>query len=332
MRISICIPTYNRGRFLRDLFESILEQQDYRCELEVVVSDNASTDDTAEVIRQYRDRFSSLVYDRAEHNMGADRNYLRVVELATGDWCWLMGSDDFVEAGAVAKLEAALTRQPNIAGMSFGRTIRSFTLEPRGEELFPRGYTLKGSGMIEGKDEAFLNLAAYYSYLSAQVVNRLLWLEVAKANPVNNFLNAYVHVYVIGKMLERRPRWYYLDQLLVSWREGNDSFLADGVFNRMRIDVVGYEEIARALFGKKSNTYRHINVDIATGLLFHQILQAKFSGADTAFLMKALRLLTPLYWTYPTFWLRTVPMLLTPKSVFVTARQIRRHLRGRATT
>lgn len=327
MRLSICIPTYNRGSFLGDLFESILAQRGHSCEVEVVVSDNASTDDTAAVIESYRPRFERLVFHRAPKNMGADSNYLRVVEWATGDWCWLMGSDDVVEPGAIARIEATLSANPDIAGLSVGRNIRTFSLLKRKEERLAKGLELEVSGIIDDADKAFQQLAAYFAYLSGQVVRRSLWNDVVAADPVGDYHNAYVHVYVIGRMLQRWPLWYYLAEPLVGWREGNDSFLSEGAFNRLRIDVVGYEQLARGLFGANSRTYRHVNADIATGLLFQRLLEARMSGAPASFFMAAMRLAVPFYWRYPSFWAKTAPLLVLPSASLRSTRWLKRRLR-----
>jgi len=327
MRLSICIPTYNRGAFLGDLLDSILSQRGYSCEIEVVISDNASTDNTADVIDQYRGRFERLNYVRAPQNVGADRNYLRVVELATGDWCWLMGSDDVLEEGSLATLEAAIAQNPDVAGLSVGRNVRSFTLEKRGEQRVPRGWTQPGSGLVTTPESAFENLAAYYSYLSGQVVRRTLWNEAVASSPVDQFYNAYVHVYVIGRMLQRCPRWYYLAELLVGWREGNDFFLSEGAFNRLRIDVVGYEEIARALFGERSATYRHINTDIATGLLYYRLLGSRLNGAERAFFIDTAKLVFPRYWRYPLFWTKTAPIFIIPTGLMRAFRSLYRQVK-----
>lgn len=331
MRLSVCIPTYNRGQFLGDLFDSILAQQGHGCEVEVVVSDNASTDNTAEVVERYRTRFEHFVYDRSVKNMGADRNYLRIVELATGDWCWLMGSDDVLEPGAFAKVEASLHDNPDVAGLSVGRNIRSFALEKRKEERFPKGMTAN-DGRMEGAEKIFTALAAYFAYLSGQVIRKSLWDEAVQSNPVSEYHNAYVHVYVIGCMLKKCPLWYYLPELLVGWRDGNDSFLAEGQFNRLRIDVVGYEELARGLFDSSSQAYRDVNSDIATGLLFHRLLDGRMNKAPASFYVAAARLVIPRYWRYTDFWLRTAPLLILPGSPLRLARWFYRRRPGRSTT
>jgi len=100
IKLSICIPTYNRANFLGAAIDSVIKQATE--EVEIVISDNASTDHTEELVREYQTRFPRIRYHKAKENMGADRNFLKVAELATGEYCWLLGSDDALADGAIS--------------------------------------------------------------------------------------------------------------------------------------------------------------------------------------------------------------------------------------
>ncbi len=81
-KVTVLIPTFNRARHLRQAIESAL-RQDYTT-LEVIVSDNASTDDTGDVVGQFTaDR--RLCYHRNDTNLGMIANWRQAMqELATG--------------------------------------------------------------------------------------------------------------------------------------------------------------------------------------------------------------------------------------------------------
>ena len=100
-KLSICIPTYNRENYLSQLLESIVIQAPNDGSIEICVSDNASTDNTEAMIRHYRNQFNYIVYHCNDTNLGADKNYLKCVALASGEYCWLMGSDDQLITGAI---------------------------------------------------------------------------------------------------------------------------------------------------------------------------------------------------------------------------------------
>jgi abequosyltransferase len=333
MRLSICIPTYNRGPFIGALFDSILAQQGYDCEIEVVVSDNASTDQTPAVVKAYRNRLPGLIYHRAPENLGADRNFLKVVALATGDFCWLMGSDDILEPGSIAEIARHCHENGRIAGLSVNRNAYNYTMTARIFERPVAGGLLKHDQMLSTPETIFAKLGEYFGYLSGQVVNRTLWDRVIKDFDVTPYFNAYVHIYVIGEMLKREPHWFYINKPCVGWRSDNDSFLSQGEFKRMQIDVIGYEKISRGLFGAGSSTYHHINSTVASVHVRYAILGAKLKGLPVSFYRRAVPLLIRSYWRYPAFWMHTAPLLLMPTLLMRAARWgYRRTLKLRRTS
>ena len=93
LRLSICVPTYNFGEFIGETLESIIGQQTSD-EVEIVVGDGGSTDNTAEVVKRYQAYFPRLTYHNFGKKSGIDLDLSKTVELARGDYCWLMSSDD----------------------------------------------------------------------------------------------------------------------------------------------------------------------------------------------------------------------------------------------
>jgi len=107
MKLSICIPTYNRVRYLTELLPTIISQADVEG-VEVVVSDNASTDDTAEYLCTIN--HPCFRWWTNETNIGGDRNFLKCIAEARGEYVWLFGDDDIMPAGAVKKVTDFLRR------------------------------------------------------------------------------------------------------------------------------------------------------------------------------------------------------------------------------
>ena len=92
-KISVGIPTYNRRDKLKKAIDSILSQ-DYD-NIEIIVSDNASTDGTEELMRQYEPD-SRIIYIRNKENLGPVANGKQVHLKATGEYCMILCDDDIV--------------------------------------------------------------------------------------------------------------------------------------------------------------------------------------------------------------------------------------------
>lgn len=102
--LSICIPTYNRANCLKDCLESIVSQcRDNAAsqQIEVVISDNASTDNTKEIVSEFQNKFTNLKYFRNNENIGFDRNFSNVVEKSSGVYCLTIGDDDSFFDGSI---------------------------------------------------------------------------------------------------------------------------------------------------------------------------------------------------------------------------------------
>ncbi len=116
MKVSICIPQYNRVQFLLLSLE-IIAKQSYDI-IEIVISDDCSTDDTEVKIRELQQHYRfPIIYSRNQVNCGYDRNYRKSIELATGDYCLLIGNDDTLyDKGTIAYLVDFLQKnnQPEI--------------------------------------------------------------------------------------------------------------------------------------------------------------------------------------------------------------------------
>ncbi|NNM67404.1 MAG: glycosyltransferase family 2 protein [Spirochaetales bacterium] len=104
--LSLCIPTYNRSESLKYTLESLVQDPAFNGNeaLEVVISDNASTDDTAQVAKKYAEAFPGRIrYHRNPENIH-DRNFFVALSLGTGEFLKLHNDTLVFLEGALAKL------------------------------------------------------------------------------------------------------------------------------------------------------------------------------------------------------------------------------------
>jgi glycosyltransferase involved in cell wall biosynthesis len=111
-RVSIGMPVFQGGNYMRQAIDSILAQT-YE-DFELIVSDNASTDDTGDIVRSYAARDQRVRYHRQEQNVGSTRNYNRAFELATGEYFRWAAHDDLLAPECLAKCVEVLDRDPGV--------------------------------------------------------------------------------------------------------------------------------------------------------------------------------------------------------------------------
>src|SRR4051794_34783836 len=117
--VTVGIPTRNRAGLLREAIESVLAQSHRNFRL--VVSDNASVDDTADVVRSFRD--PRIVYSPVRTNVGRAANFNRLVALADTEFVVLLGDDDKLRPDHLARTLEALEGHPRAGVVHTGFSL-----------------------------------------------------------------------------------------------------------------------------------------------------------------------------------------------------------------
>ncbi len=170
--LSICIATYNRARFIGETLDSIVPQLDE--DVEIVIVDGASSDDTEAVIHAYAQKEPRIRYFRLPVKGGVDQDYDKSVEFAHGEFCWLFTDDDLLKPGAVAAVKAVL-RAPNdlvivnaeLRSLDLATILRHQRIVMRENRVYPPG----------SMDSLLADAAYCLSFIGAVVIRRSLWLS-----------------------------------------------------------------------------------------------------------------------------------------------------------
>lgn len=250
-RLSLCIPTHNFGEFIGSALESIREQASH--DVEVVVLDGGSTDSTPEVVRGFVGRIPTLRYYRQEWRGGIDRDIARTVELCTGEYCWLFSSDDLMRPGAVSRVLEETKNRHDVYLLSRIECTRR--MRPIRKSSVLGMHTDAEFELSDEADRALYfskaqSTYAFFAYMSSIVVRKARWDQV----PLDETFvgSCWAHVARLLKMIPEGLHLKYLSDALVLCRGGNDSFLSDGVANRVRIAVQGFHRIGSEFFGRES--------------------------------------------------------------------------------
>jgi glycosyltransferase involved in cell wall biosynthesis len=99
--VSVGIPTFNRASSLVTAIESVLKQT--YSNIELVISDNASTDNTQSICENFCKNDVRITYIRQESNLGATNNFIEVLKHSTGEYFMWLGDDDWIDNNYVAE-------------------------------------------------------------------------------------------------------------------------------------------------------------------------------------------------------------------------------------
>jgi len=152
-KVSIGMPVFNGANYLRRSLKSLLAQ-DYE-DFELIISDNASTDQTESICREFAKSDHRVRYFRNEINLGAARNYNKVFELAKGAFFKWAAHDDECHPSMIRRCVTVLEQAPKSVSMVY----------PLAELIDEEGNTLR----------AGLDRIASTSPKPHQRLARLLW-------------------------------------------------------------------------------------------------------------------------------------------------------------
>lgn len=118
--VDVIVPCYRYGRFLRECVDSILSQS--HRDVRVLILDDASPDETAEVARRLADEDSRVTARTHAENKGHIATYNEGIEWASGDHLLLLSADDYLLPGALERAVTVLDAYPEV-GFVFGRAM-----------------------------------------------------------------------------------------------------------------------------------------------------------------------------------------------------------------
>lgn len=170
IKLSICIATLNRGALIGQTLDSIVSQLTEQ--VEIMIVDGASTDNTEDVVLSYRQRYPNVRYRRLAEKGGVDQDYSRAVELAAGEYCWLFSDDDIIKPGALDAVVGLLQSSPGlvIVNAEVQNSDLTQTLKPSCLDLKEiTTYTQHETDLL------FRDAGNYLSYIGCVVVRRSLW-------------------------------------------------------------------------------------------------------------------------------------------------------------
>lgn len=173
-KLTIAIPTYNRCELLRQTLDSVLTQVKNDDLLEIIVVDNASTDNT-EVMMQ---RYPSVKYIKNEVNKGIDFNINKCVFEASGEYVHILSDDDLLIDGALDKIISIINNDVDFAFLN-GVVFR---------DIFDDNVLKNGNKIFLNQDDYYYtdmnqflsNIWVWATFVSSFVLKREKWIHNKK--------------------------------------------------------------------------------------------------------------------------------------------------------
>lgn len=202
--ITIIVPCYNYGRYLPDCLESIFSQQG-SWSIEVIVIDDASSDDTAEAMRRYEGRIRPI---RHTVNRGHAATLTEGLQAASGAYVARIDPDDRLRPCFLAATVPILRRHPEV-GLVYGDVA---LIDEHGRETLASCDEVHGGHDFKGNEFVKL-LARNYICAPTVLARREAWLD---ALPIPDKLP--FNDWHFTTMIARRHEFYYVHRVLADYR------------------------------------------------------------------------------------------------------------------
>jgi glycosyltransferase involved in cell wall biosynthesis len=234
--LTISIPTYNRACYLRELLSSLLGQLTAESRVELVVSDNASPDETAEVVREFIERGLQIRYIRNATNVGPDANFFQCFEQAHGNYVWIIGDDDSIASGGMKAVLDILDDKAgydmiNIAPHNFyhSPTEKIGRIRPTGRHYVVND-AIKYSHLV--------NTTGDFIFISTVIVNKDRAIQHMPASSANMIGSQVIQLAWVFSALRSMTRSIYIsDRIVLAGRDTHR-----GNFSAAKVFIVNYLE------------------------------------------------------------------------------------------
>jgi abequosyltransferase len=164
--LTFAVPTWNRANYLATLLSALAPQLVGEKRVELLISDNATQDETQTVVRRFLDEGLPIRYIRNETNIGPDRNFLQCFDLAAGKYVWIFGDDDVLEPGGLKRV---------LDHLSGDEEYDLVFIRPSG---FTGAYTAKDPGSRKGftvfdrPQDLACEVHVFFTFISGNIVNK----------------------------------------------------------------------------------------------------------------------------------------------------------------
>lgn len=212
-RVSVCLPVFNGEKYLAAAIESVLNQS--HIDFELVVSDDGSEDESAEIVNDYASRDKRILFSRNPQRLGLFGNYNNCLERARGEYIKTFAQDDLLHPDIIRRMVTALDTFPNVILASCGRE----TIGPENQHIETLTH-LEHDSILPGKEVIIDNLTKFCNWVGEP--SCLMFRREFKGEGFTDDFYQFGDIEYIFRLLEQGDL-YYISDVLCQFRCHDDS-------------------------------------------------------------------------------------------------------------
>lgn len=223
--LSICIPTFNRMDKLECSLNAAIEaSKNFTDYVEIIVSNNNSTDDTLLLLDNYSKKYNFLRSYSNIENIGPSRNFFKLIDdYALGKYCWLIGDDDFVDIDSVGKIVKLLIDNEDLNFLQINFRMMTFEEYKESLNISHQSITTEEIEIIKF-DSIFDKTCKIENILCGFISSSIFLLEPIKQfdktifsdDTWSNFKNTFPHNTMFASKFKDKPSCFLSQPLLTA--------------------------------------------------------------------------------------------------------------------
>jgi abequosyltransferase len=317
--LSIGIPTYNGSKYLSNAIRSILKElpKDKYNNFEILIFDNASTDETRQIVTQFQKQYPQLInYYCHKDNLGFDKNLDLLIRNAKGRYIKLLGDDDELMPNSVNRIIEALKQ--NTALKAIVHSVEF--IDSSTEKVIKSDHKIQETSIYRDGDEFFQKTKWTSAALSSLVIHTDTWKN---CSTYRYYGTQWIHIGGLIELLKGNKHSMGIKEQLCRVRLNNNRWhVING--NQLKLGIKHLRVLKELLRNDyKKETYKvFLNDRWSHNFSDIEQLRPKVLKENLIILF----LMSRLFWRYPKFWIRDAPMLIIGQRYLSFGRKIKRIL------
>ena len=246
--LSIAIPVYNFADMIPATLESLIPQAKIY-NIEIMIFDGCSTDNTQLIIQSYQKKYPLIRYIKALNKGGIDVDMAKTVDLARGKYCWLFSGDDICVDGSISFILSIIEKhEPDLILGRHNECNKNMEVQSQWPILDIKKDRIFNLNKKEDRSlylEKALTSEAFFSFMTGLIINRQTWLQGILHDNLKK--SNWAHVARLWALIDSPFILYYSDRIIVNRRGENDSFSNNGMLERLKIQIIDLQKAVKTV-------------------------------------------------------------------------------------
>jgi abequosyltransferase len=298
--LSICIPTYNRASFLAPCLDSILLSiKGFENEVEIIISDNASSDNTQDVVAIYKEKSPFILYNLNNENK-IDENFWIAATLAKGKFIWLLGDNRNLFEDSIRRILKEIEAGYNLI-------ITNFTLYSENDKKIVKEkyYGVDKNIVFNNHNHLLKYFGIGLGHISQVIFDRNVLNFTSYVEYMQFVKSGWPFLYLVYKGVFKNTNAVFLNEsfylkkakmIKCDWEK---HFVIGSAFILNRIKEIGYDN--KMVSQARNKTIKHYIIPLL--VYDKKNNSAKFSRYSSIYRN---------YKSSSSFWLYCLPIIMTP--------------------